>query len=591
MKKMRLFAILAILALVASVAQSDTVFPAKGWVEKPNPFASPDAYPGGEIRIFGGPYPKSLNYYLDNNAFSAQLFTSMYESLLSNDPVTGDLQPNVAEKWSVSDDKMTFTFWIDPKAKWSDGKPITAQDVKWTFDAILDPKNLTGPFKVSLERLESPTVVDDHTIRFHAKELHWMNLDTVAGMSILPKHVYGKKDFNLINFEFPVISGPYRLGVVKEGISIALERRADWWRIGYPSSKGTGNFGTMIFRVYEEQENAYDAFKKGEIDLYPVYTSRIWMQETQGKSFENNWIVKQRVHNFNPIGFQGFAMNMRKPPFDDVKVRRAMANLIDRNKINTTMMYNQYFLHKSYFEDLYNAQHPCPREPIPFDKDAARKLLAEAGWKANPKTGILEKGGLPFRFAFLTRDASSAKYLAVYTEDLKDVGIEMTIDQKDASAWSKDMDNFQFQMTWAAWSSGIRKDPEDMWHSKEAKRVAGNNYTGFSSPEVDASIEKQRAIFDKAAQEDVVRQIDQLVCEQCPYVLLWNADYTRLLYWNKFGVPPTVLGKYGDERAAYWYWWADEDNAADLKDAMDRGTALSAKSSEVYFDKVYTAKP
>ena len=580
----RLISAILILAACA-VAPADEMFPKPDWQEKPNPIASPDAYPGGEIAIYAGPSPKSLNYYLDNNVFSAEVFGALYESMLGGDPLTMEDTPGLAEKWSISEDKQTFTFWLDPEAKWSDGKPITAEDVAWTFDAIMNPENMTGVHKVALETFDKPEVLGPRAIRFHAKEVHWRNLNAIGGMQILPKHAYAGKDFDLINFEFPIVSGPYRLGEIKEGIYIALERREDYWDRKSPRMQGVGNFQTLKFRIFEDRENAYKAFLKGDIDLFPIYTSRIWVNETTGDRFAKNWIVKQKVVNSNPIGFQGFAMNMRRPPFDDLRVRKAMAHLVDRPKMNATLMYNQYFLHKSYYEDLWDDKHPCPNKPVSFDKAAARKLLAEAGYKANPETGLLEKDGKPLRFQFLSRSQSSQKFLSIFAEDLKDVGVDMQIDVKDWAAWSKDMSEFNYQMTWASWSAGVRKDPEGMWDSREADRESGNNINGFKDPKVDALIEKQKTIFDITQRNDIVREIDGMLFDANPYALLWNINYTRLLYWNKFGTPATVLSKYGDERSAYWYWWADEDAGAELKDAMQVGDPLPARPFEVHFDE------
>ncbi len=576
-----------IMCSASLAAIPEEIFPKPGWAEGPNPLASPDAVPGGELRVFAGQCPKSLNYYLDNNVFSAELFGALYETLLNMGTLTLDYEPGLAEKWSISGDKKTFTFWIHPKAAWSDGRPITASDVQWTFDSIMNPANMTGPHKVALEKFERPVVVNERCVRFTATEIHWRNLGAVGGFQILPKHVFEKKDFNKINFDFPVVSGPYRLGELKEGLFAVLERRADSWRRNTPGARGMGNFQTLKFKFFGEPENAYEAFKKGEIDLFAVYSARIWVNETTGDKFDRGWIVKQRVTNHKPIGFQGFAMNLRRPPFDDVRVRKALARLLNRERLNSTLMYNQYFLHRSYYEDLYDNANPCPNEIISFDKEEARRLLAEAGWKANPKTGLLEKDGKPLRFRFLERESSSGKFISIFAEDLRDVGIEMTIDQKDWASWTKDMDEFNFDMTWAAWGAGVFKDPEGMWSSKEADRKGGTNITGFKNKTVDDLIEKQKSLFDVSARHAICREIDQIVCRDVPYILLWNLNYTRLLYWDKFGVPSTVLGKYGDESAAYWYWWADEDSAADLKDAMKSGATLTRKAPEVVFDTVF----
>lgn len=574
-------------SLLPSLLAADQWFPATNWVDRPSPLTSPDAVPGGELCVFAGQYPKSFNYYLDNNSFSAELFGALYETLLNMNPVTLDYEPGLAEKWSISDDKRTFTFRINPRATWSDGKPITAADVKWTFDAVMNPDNMTGPHKVALEVFASPEIVDERCIRFTAREVHWRNLGAAGGFQILPRHIFATNDFNKINTAFPVVSGPYRLGEVKDGIHATLERRADWWNRQAPSSRGFGNFQTIKFRFYAEQENAFEAFKKGDIDLFAVYMARLWVNETGGEKFDKHWIIRQRVFNYNPIGFQGFAMNMRRPIFQDVKVRKALAHLLNRERMNHTLMYDQYFLHRSYVEDLFTKESPCPNELIDFSKDKARALLAQAGWRANPKTGWLEKDGQRFTFRFLNRDASSEKFIAIFAEDLKDVGIELTIDQKDWAAWARDMDEFNYDMTWAAWGASVFKDPEGMWSSKEADRKGGVNITGFKDAETDALIEKQKAIFDVAARHAICRDVDRIVAKQYPYILLWNINYTRLLYWNKFGTPKTVLAKYGSESSAYWYWWSDPDAADDLKDAMKTGRALPAPKADIVFDREF----
>ena len=580
---LNLYIRLILIGMLASQVWADELFPKPDWKEKPNPIASPDAVAGGSITVFGFQSPKSFNLYLDNNTFTSDLFSSLYESLLTMNPLSPIQEPGLAERWSISDDKRTFTFWLNPKARWSDGKPVTAQDVKWTFDAIRNPANLTGAHKIGFESFESVTVVDDHCVRFTVKEVHWRNLLTAGGFAILPRHAYEKVDFNKINFEFPVVSGPYRLGEVKEGISTTLERRADWWNRNATSTRGTCNFQTIKFKFFASAETGFEAFQKGEIDLFSVYSARLWMNETGSEKFARNWIVRQKVFNNEPTGFQGFAMNMRRPPFDDKRVRQAMALLLNRERMNSALMYNQYALSRSYYPDLYDTVHPCPNRPFAFDKEQARRLLAEAGWKANPKTGLLEKDGKRFQFHFLERESAADKFLAIYAEDLRDVGIDMQTDSKDSSAWTRDMDEFNFDMTWGGFTSSLYKDPEGIWASKAADQKMSANITGFKNKTVDELIEKQKSIFDVVARHELCKQIDGILYEECPYVLLWGINCKRLVYWNKFGTPATVLDKYSSESSAYWYWWYDADAAADLKEAMKSNLPLPSKPAEVTF--------
>jgi microcin C transport system substrate-binding protein len=583
---MRLMAIM-MLGVAGLAWAGDEDFPKPDWQEQASLLASADAVPGGEIRVFAGPYPKSLNYLLDSSVLSLDVFNALYESLLDLHPLTMDFQPGLAARWRIGEDRKTFTFWLDEQARWSDGQPVTAYDVEWTVQAILDPKHLTGPHKVDLERFEAPVVVNDREIRFTAREVHWKNLLTLAGLTILPKHVMSTQDFNKINFEFPVVSGGYRIGELKEGFSCRLDRRPDAWRRERPGSAGLGNFDRITYLYYQERDNAFEALKKGTVDFYAVYTAHQWVNQTSGDRFDRNWIVKQKVRNYNPVGFQGFAMNARQPPFDDVRVRKAMALLLNREKMNRTLMYDQYFLHRSYYEDLYDPEHPCPATPLSFDKEQARALLEAAGWKVDGATGLLQKDGKAFRFNFLTRDASTDKFLVIYQEDLKDVGIQMDLVQKDWSAWMKDMDEFNYDMTWAAWGGGVWRDPEHQWSSAEAARPASQNITGFKNEKVDELITRQRTEFDIQKRNAILREIDAILVAEMPYVLLWNINYTRLLYWNKFGMPAHGLGKYGDERAAYSLWWYDEDAVADLEAAQAEDRALPRRPETIVFDDAF----
>jgi microcin C transport system substrate-binding protein len=564
---------------------------AKAWEDRDDPIASRYAIPGGRLVYAAGPGPKSLNPYLDNNTFSYQVFGALYETLLGSDPLTADYAPGLARRWEIAEDGRVFTFHLDPMARWSDGRPVTAEDVKWTFERIMDPASQTGAHKVALRTFlgTPPEVLDPLTIRFTADEVHWRNLGAAGGFEILPRHHFEGRDFNTINSDFPVVSGPYRLAALSEGISLTLERRTNWWGRARNASRGTANFQTVVYRFFADPDNAFEAFVNGQADVYPVYRAAIWTERTKGAPFDKNWIVKRRIRNHLPVGFQGFAMNLRRPPFDDLRVRQALAYLLNRRKMVETLMHNQYFLHQSYFEDLYSATNACHNPVFDFQPEKARTLLTEAGWTPDPRTGVRMRGGQPLRFTFLTRDETADKFLVLYNEDLKQAGVEMKIVRKDWAAWTRDMDAFNFDMTWAAWSSGLFKDPEGMWSSAEADRQGGNNITGFKDPMVDQLIETQRGIFDLQTRNGICRRIDFILAEQVPYILLWNLDAVRLLYWDKFGTPPTVLSKYGDERSLLTYWWHDADSAAELEAARQAGEMLPPRPDIVDFDETFRA--
>ncbi len=585
MYKLCLLLIISISLVNAAGAQE---YPEAGWQEQMSPFASPDANPGGEFSFWSGSFPNSFNYYLNTTVTSSRLFNLLFEKLLTVNGLTLEFEPNLAGSWSVSADRLTFEFRLDDRARWSDGVPVSARDVAWTYDVIMDPKNLTGPHKISFERFHAPEVIDERTIRFTAREDHWKNLLSLGvSLHILPSHVFQDQDFNKINFEFPVVGGPYRVESVREGIALTLKRRDDWWQRDRPSTRGIANFDRLKFRFFTDPENAFAEFKTGNLDFYPVYSASRWATEATGEAYDNNWIIKQAVYNYNPIGFQGFAMNLRREKFADRRVRLALAHLLDRDKMNRTIMYESYFLHRCYFEDLYDEQTPCLGPENRFDKDEARRLLREAGWEADKDTGLLEKDGRPFIIHFLSRSQGADKFLAIYQEDLNDAGIQLEIIRKDWAAWVKDMDEFNFDMTWANWSAALFKDPESLWHSREANRAGGQNITGYKNPEVDALIDGLRTEFDINKRHAAVRQIDTILADDIPYVLLWNLNYRRLLFWNKFGTPKTVLPKYVGEAGAYSFWWYDEDSAADLEYARETGEPLPGRDEIIVFDEVF----
>ncbi len=575
-----------LLGLRAAAAES---FPPEGW-QPEFPLPSPLAEPGGKFSEYLMQYPKSFNYMIENNIGTREIFKMMFETLLGTDELDYSNHPGLAERWEISADKKQFTFHLDPDAKWSDGKPVTADDAIWTFNALKDPKHLTGPWQAMYKRLTKCEKLDERTIRISADEVHWKNFTYAAGLYVLPKHWWEKQEFNKVNFEFPVVSGMYAISEVKEPSYVRLKRRPDYWNADNAVWEGFANFDQLEFRFYSQRDNAFEAFKKGEFDLFAVYTSSRWVKETTGERFEKNWIAKQSVYNNQPVGFQGFAMNMRRDLFKDRRVRYALGHLVDRARMNNDIMFNQYKLSNSYFPDIYDEAHPNRNGQVEFDVEKARALLKEAGWAVDPKDGKLKKGGEPFVLKFLTRDPSTTKFLLIFDEALKDVGITLDIDQKDWAGWARDMDEYNFDITWAPWGAIPKpfKDPETMWHTRHKDVKSGNNITGFSNPEVDRLIDESKTEFDMEKRIANLREIDRMLVEEMPYILLWNIDYTRLLYWNKFGTPDHVLGSFHEEWGAKFYWWSDPDQAADLAAARKSGDPLPAPPKAVRFSEVFT---
>jgi microcin C transport system substrate-binding protein len=548
-----------------------------------DPIALPDAHPGGTFSTWGGSFPKSLNMFLDYNRFSANVMGLLYEPLISLHSKENRPVGVLAESWSVGEDQMSFTFKIRKDATWCDGNPVTSADIQFFYDVILDPQNLTSLFRVSLKRFERPVAVDEKTIMIKANTKHWNNFFQAGNMFAFPAHLWKGKDFNKINFNFPVVSGPYALGEVKKGRSISLVRRHDWWGRTNRYNAGKYNFQKIIYRSMTDRNKALEAFKKGIFDAYPIYTSSIWMKQTDFEQVQKGWVVRQAVYNRQPKGYQGLAVNLRKPKFQDIRVRQALGYLLNREAMNEKFMYNQYFLLNSFYPDLYPENINPKREVTTYDPEKARHLLADAGWAVNG-VGMLEKEGHPFEITFLSA-AEDFRHLNLYIEDLKAVGIQAKIEKINRSTLTKRIDNFEFEMFWTAWGASRLRDPESSWHSSTADQKASQNYTGVQDELVDRLIDAQKLEYDMDKRIDILKQIDARLAEMIPYIFLWQSDHGRILYWNKYRTPEYVYDKYGQEDSIITYWWEDSALKDELERAMNKEESLAKKPFKVVYEE------
>lgn len=547
-----------------------------------DPIASPDAKTGGSYTTWGGEFPKSLNQWLDNNEFSHQVSGLMFEPLIDLHSTEDRPVGILAESWEISPDKKTYTFKINPAAKWSDGQAVTAEDIQFYYDVIMNPKNLTSIYRVDLSRFSRPEIIDERTVRITANEPHWMNFWVAGGMMAFPKHAWKDVDFNKQNFEFPVVSGPYAIGDVKMNRLVQLKRRGDWWGRVKRYNQHKYNFDSIVFKSMEDRIKALEVLKKGDFDLYPIYTAKIWVEQTNFPQVQKNWVVRQNVYNKGPIGFQGFAMNMRRPTFQDLRVRQALAFLLNRELMNEKLMFHQYFLQNSYFPDLYPDNQNPDAPIIKYDPEKARALLKEAGWQVG-SDGILAKDGKQLEIVILHHEGSDLRHLNIYLEDMKAVGIKARLDLVSLSTFTKRVDNHDFDMLWANWGSSRLRDPEPMWSSKTADDIATLNYCGVKDPEIDQLIDQQKTEMDLAKRNFIDEKIDARLVALAPYVLMWNKDNNHILYWNKFGTPKYVLSKFDSESSALTYWWYDEAKATALDAAMKNGTTLPAQPEKVHY--------
>ena len=533
----------------------------------------PTAHKGGQFIVGVTAYPKSLLYYLSHDQLAHAINSLVFDSLLGSDIETNDFIPGLAKAWKVSPDKKTFTFSLDPTATFSDGTAVTAEDVRFTWETLMNPKNQTAPFQSYFESIESLEVKGASTVVFRARTLHFKNLEKLAGLIILPKHFFSKGNFNKSFHQRLLGSGPYLLDSVETGRKITLKRNPNYWAGGQPQNIGKYNFDRIIFKTTEDPTVAFEAFKRGDTDLHVFNIAKVWVTETNSPVFANNYALKLTINNQVPSGTQGLYWNLRNPLFSDTRVRRALAHLMNRQHWITTLFYDSYLPSVGIINS--NSEYRSHRNKlIAYDPKKARELLEQAGWQIGAD-GVLVKGKTRFEFDTLANSPALTRYLTLYQEDLRKMGILMNTRIQDWPNFLKLLDDRKFDAVMLARSASI--DPSDfgtLWGTSEANKKGSSNVSGFSNVEVDKLAAIIDSTFLKKERIPLVQRIDEIITAEQPYALTWEATETRLAYWNRFSFPKKGYFKYSEWWNAYLYWWVDAKKENALNAARSSGSAL-----------------
>lgn len=542
-------------------------FTGEGWeTAEPKPLGDPRAKKGGNIITAIYSWPDNLRMYgsRSNTQLNYLVRDMSYETLVNMDPNTLEFIPGLASHWKTSDDKMTFTFRINPKAHWSDGKPITSEDVIATYRLLADD-TLEDPMTKAMiaDKFEAPVAKSKYIVEVTSKVKHWRNFITISGMILLPAHqvgdITGKDYLDKFNFEYTATSGPYIVhkNDIKTDESVTLTRRDDYWNADDPSLKGLYNFNRIRFVVVRDHRLAFDKAVKGELDFHPVYTSQWWVEDLDPESVDavkKGLIVRRKVYTKYPKGFAGQGFNLRMPIFQDVRVRKALAHLWDTETLLEKFMYNEYEPLKSYYpgSDAENADN----EPVKYDPQKAVDLLTEAGWTERGSDGILNKDGERFSVTIQYGTQGFEKYFTIYKESAKKAGVEVKLQLLDRETrWSNAMDH-KFEITSQPWGAILFPNPVTSWHSSQANDTGSNNFIGFGNEKIDALIDQYDAEFDLSKRTELLRQLDAEVYNLHPYILDWYLPNERMFYWNKFGMPDTILRKYDEWDDVFALWWS-----------------------------------
>jgi microcin C transport system substrate-binding protein len=568
-------------------------FTGKGW-ETNTDFdliGDPRALKGGQFRDYVIDFPGTLRLMgpESNTEFNYSVTALAYETLLGMHPSTLEYVPNLATHWQISPDKMTYRFRINPNARFSDGTPVTSEDVVATYDLMVD-KTLQDPMQLmTFSKLNRPVAESKYIVRVQAKELNWRNfLYFSSSMPIFPAHALkgmnGDSYDKNYNYKLLPGSGPYTISEddIKKGQSITARRRKDYWGAKARANVGLNNFDALNFVVVRDENLAFEKFKKGELDAYAVARPRQWVEELNFDNVQRGLIQKRKVFNDNPRVTLGLAFNTRKPPFDDIRVRKALTLLLDRPLIIQKIMFN---------EDLpLNNYSPAPLYDNPtnpkndYDPQQALKLLADAGWKGRDDQGRLVKNGIALQIELLYDNKANEPELTIYQEDLRKVGINLNLRLVTYETLFQLVNNRGFQMARMGWAVPLFPNPETQWLSSLADQNNNTNITGFKNARVDQLCAAYDKMFDVKERVRVLQEIDGIVANDYQYALQWYSPSIRIAYWNKFGTPPGILYRTSDYYSILQTLWIDPAKDAALQRALrDSSVKLEVGPTEDHY--------
>ena len=547
-------------------------------------FGDPKAKKGGTLNYIHSLFPRTMRIIGQNSSqvLNSRTIASLcYESLLSQHPTTLDFIPKLATHWHISDDKMKFKFRINPDARWWDGMPVTAEDVVATWDLRMD-ETILSPFEqMTYGKFERPVAESKYIVSVKANTVNWRNFLYFAIMKLHPNHILKELDGTafLEEYAFSMIpgTGPYFIPEenIKNQESYTFERREDYWDKDSPFSQHMFNFDKIKVSVVKDNDALqFEKFKKGEQDIFNVVRSRRWIEETDFEATQKGWMKKQRIFSEKPAGTSGYYFNMREWPFNDKRIRYAFCYLYDREKMNREMYYNEYGMMNSlYSGTVYENPN---NNKFKYNPEKAVQLLKEAGYTSRNSDGWLvhEKTGRVLSFTIITQK-TSAYMITPVQQMLKEYGMDMQIQFIDYNTMIKNVNARNFNVCMLAYSGLIYPNPESSLRSTLADQDDNNNVWGFKSDRVDELLDEYDICFDQKRRIEIIQEIDGIFNEVHPIAFSIARNYSRMMWWDKFGYPDWMLSRYvGEYWDAFYYWWIDDEKVDRLDDAMQNGKQL-----------------
>ncbi|MDG2072011.1 MAG: extracellular solute-binding protein [Pseudomonadales bacterium] len=504
-------------------------------------YVNPDAPKGGSLLMHHIGTFDSFNSFIvkGNPSSDVELIYNALATQSADEAFTqyGEL----AEEIYMPEDRSWVAFKLRADARWHDGKPITVEDVIWTFNTLV--KEGLPFFRFYYGNIAEVIKGGDDIVRFNFKPGENQELPLIIGqLVVLPKHYWSTRDFSKTTLEPPLGSGPYRIKTFEPGRSLILERVDDYWGKNIAVHKGYYNFDEIRFDYYRDGDIALEAFKAGEYDLRQESSAKNWATAYEISAVKEGLIVKRPFEHNRTAGMQGFVFNSRRAIFKDVRVRKALAYAFDFEWSNQNLFYNQYVRSRSYFDNSELAATGLPGpdelkflEPLKAQLPAevfttayeppagggpralrrnlrvAGQLLEEAGWSIKEGKRVHRDSGQQLLFEVMLVSPSWERIVLPYGRNLEKLGVDLTVRTVDTSQYRQRLDSYDFDMIVMTFpqSQSPGNEQRAMWGSDGALLEGGRNYIGIRDPAIDVLIEHVIEAKDRPALIAATRATDR----------------------------------------------------------------------------------
>ncbi len=613
-----LLALLALLVSMTAVSAADQPAVASARVTLPAdvvwqtnqddpPIGSAQALRGGTLNESIGAYPLTLRLMgpNSNDAFASwnRLFTFNF-TLVIRHPVSDRFIPWMATHWAVMPDQRTLFFKLDPDARWSDGRPVTAKDYVFTL-TMMRSEHIVDPFYPSYaERFfESIDAIDDHTLRIVGTRPSWRALFDYAQLWPTPAHVHTlDADWVKRTTNIPQVApGPYVISQQVRGERVVFQRAATWWGDGKPRFRGLYNFDQIALRVVPG-ERRLDYLRRGELDMMAGTSARSWNEDFTFPAVRNGWIKRARIMTDWPSGMNGLHMNVNAPIFRNKDFRKAMQYLVNFDRVNNNLMYGEYVRLVSFFE---GTEYRSPKvKPYGFDPVKAREHLAKAGYRRpselaatswwgklmNALRGLLftrsdsddilvNERGEKASFSLIYGSKGLERHLTVMQQEFRRAGVDLQLRLLEpGTAFERGLER-KYEMTLTNRTTSFYPDPRQYFHSSFKPVTNNNAIWGFGNAEVDALIKIFEEDPDADRRRAAMWRIDEIVHDEAFYIPFWQAPYLRVVYWDHLRFPDTWMPPRTEQMTDYLVYWIDPARKAALDQAMKDNRPLPVDPS------------